>query len=198
MTQSPYGQPPYGQDPYGQSPYGQPPGQYPYGGHGPPAVDPGPRPQTLTAAFWLMIATGLLTFVGFLINIAIEWDATKREMMRAPNSMTSDEAAVAMWVIVVVGLVICGVMVAIWWLLAYLLGKGGQASFVSRIIITVLAVLYGICMGCSVLTLFAEDPGVVSFLVNGVLCLLGLVVVVLIWLPASSAWIRATRQLPGR
>ncbi|MDY6055226.1 hypothetical protein [Micrococcus sp.] len=107
--QNPYGQDPYGQNPYGQAPYGQAPHAPSYGqgqpvpgqqwggpqapqqwsGQAPQQQWPGQqplgtvqRPASITTAFWLIVAAGILTMLSTVISGVMMGTDAGREALR--------------------------------------------------------------------------------------------------------------------
>lgn len=189
------GAPQYGQNPaqapasYGQSPYGQAPQQYPGSFPVPQQFPLGAkpvvsnRPVQLTAAFWLLIASGIITLLGSLLvllvprgelmsqlELALASDPTLQSQLDAAGVKSSDLAPFIDMMIIAV--VVIGVIAAVLYaLIAFMLRAGSNGA---RITGTVFAAL-------SLLTL--------TSIVTIIPAVLGIVAIILAWLRPSSDYI---------
>lgn len=209
MSQPPDASDPYlprpdGQEPSSQQPYGQPSyGQQPYpqqgdwtGGH--PDLTGGPSQDAVRAdkpasvvrlvrTMWsgavLAVLTGAYGLLSVDDAVSEALPTLERDMAETGVDVAS-VAGIAGWVVVATLVVSTVVVVALWSLFAWLFGRG-QA----RVVGTVLGAVNGLG---SVWGLFQSLD-----LVELVLNLLSLAVVVaamvLLWLPATSAWFRAVK-----
>lgn len=183
----PGGQPPYGQQPYGQQPYGQP--GVPL--YGQPAMPAGPRPRPVTASMWLMILGGVLSLIGALVNVAVEYDSMRSDFVTdvttGPEPMTYDEAESVWFIVLALGLALAVIMSIIWVALGCLVGRGKNWA---RITATVLGVLGGLCAVCGVFVVLF-DGSLVSSAVTVVTGIVGVASIILLWIPDANRWFAA-------
>ena len=230
---------PYGQNPYGQNPYGTPahdastqPGGMPqygaaqYGtpqyaaplqGGYTPVQMPETRPKSLTVAFLLIVAAGIVSAIAswllstsnvFSNMIASQWsmlqpelerqlqntpeaanDPAVQRMLQGPDGFM-DQFNSMLTGGMAVSLVIS---IVLYFLVGFAVGRGVGAL---RVIATILAVLslFGLFGSMSLITQFADasEAGMLNALTAaGVL--LGVAGVVFAWVPESSKYIRERR-----
>ena len=219
--QNPYGENPYGQNPnpYGQQPFEQQPSYNPYppqGGYT-PVQPPAQRPSTLNLAFWLILASGVVssiaTWVMFNSNmfanmLTSQWAMVQQQLQaELENSpelandpmlsqmMASPEAFLAQFNQMVSGVLIVSLIIslALYFIVGFTVGRGVAAM---RIIATILAIfsVVGLFSNVAMVSAFGDtQAGIINALtVIGVL--LGIAGVVFSWLRPSSEYIMARRQ----
>lgn len=201
---NPYGYNPYGQNPYAQGPYAQDPsghhphGQHPYGpgptpyAGGPPATTSRRLPVTMLISRIIQLAVGGLVLVFGVISGFIILGADLTQLVPAEDlaergiSPSDHDLLVAIiGILLIVGAVVLAVLYAVLGLL------GTRGGAVWRILDTVFLAL-------SVLAVFL---GVINIVL---ITLPSLAALVLLWVPASSSFVRrrsaeraAPHQGPG-
>lgn len=184
----PGGQPPYGQQPYGQQPYGQP--GVPL--YGQPAMPAGPRPRPVTASMWLMILGGAITFLGFVIQLALEYDTIRDDFIAdvttGSDGMSVDSAETT-FLVVIVGVGVVALLFSLLWVLfGYLVGQGKNWA---RITATVLGVIGGVCGLCGLASLVGDTTSAASSVVTFVASVIGVASIILLWIPDANRWFAA-------
>lgn len=175
--QSPYGQSPYGQSPYGQSPYGQYPSEQPSAG-------PTNRPPQVELAFWLIIGAGVLSFISALalaftggdMFLQIMQEQAELQGQDLPPGTLEGMQGILVGSSIIGGLISLGLYA----LVAFPVRKGKNWA---RILGTVFAAL-------SLLGLFGGSftLGPVYGMLQVVVILMGVVAIVMLYLPANSPY----------
>ena len=179
--QGQFGQPhqgpsPYGQPPYGQSPYGQYPSDL-------PAARSSSRPPQVDLAFWLIIGAGILSFISALTLAFTGGDYFMR-VMEEQAQMQGGElppgAAEGMQGILMGSAIVGGLIsLGLYALVAFPVRNGKNWA---RILGTVFAAI-------SVLGLFSVFTlGPVYGVMQILVILMGIVGIVLLYLPANSPY----------
>ncbi|GAB3673213.1 hypothetical protein GCM10028814_00700 [Angustibacter aerolatus] len=172
-----------------QQPQTPPPGglptysapSYPQGGSA-PAAPAGPPPAPLALAVKLMYAGAALSVLGIVAGVT--GTGSVRDRLEEQGTLTSSAIDTAVSVTVVFAIVGGLIGVALWILMAVFNGRGAQWA---RIVATVLG---GISV-LSAVSLLVQTVPPFTLVVGLLQVVLAVVILVLLWRPASSAYYRA-------
>ncbi len=186
-TQDPYPQYPEQNYPAGQSPYGQPPGSSPYGQ--PPGS--AEQPQSIRTAVLLMrIGAGLslLSLVLTLATVGSLRDDIRADLQAQGTSFTESQVDTTFNVAIAIAVISGLIGVALWLWMAWANGKGKKWA---RVVATVLAALGLLSL---LVTLTTAGTTTLSLLLSVVTIGVGVVAVVLLYRPDSSAFYEANSR----
>jgi hypothetical protein len=168
-----------------QNPYYPSGGSYGYGAPGAGAPGPVERPQPLTIAVWLMYVGAALSLVSVLSTFLVLEDIRDQAQQEVTAQNLDIDPDVIVNIAVAVGVGAGLLALALWIWMAVMNGRGRNWA---RIVATVLGAL-SLCGG---LASFTNTMATAATVVLSLLQLaVAAVVVVLLWLPSSSAYYRA-------
>ncbi len=197
--QQPYGQPPQGQypqqpypqQPYPQQPYGQPYPQQPYGQQQPPPAPVAP-PGSVNGAFFIYLIAAVLAVIGIILTL------TSNVWEQAIADSGADTSGVNVHSLVntvkIVSVVFGVIFIALYLLFAFKMRAGRNWA---RIVLTVLSAL-SIISSVSTTTTAVTVNGHVykstsTQLTGWIGVILAVIAIVLMYLPASNAYYKASK-----
>lgn len=205
----PYGGPPP-PNPYGTqpNPYGTPPPAQPqpnpYASPAGPVGDPDHRPLTLTLAVVGMYVGAVLAVVGIIVLLTMDTgdlrqqmiDSLKKQPTYDPSTLDADSFADTMVSVIKVAGAVGGVIqLGLWIWMAVVNGKGRNWARITATVFGAIAVVSGlgglVAAGASASMGMSVASGGGNTALSIVNLVLSIAILVLLWLPASSAFYRA-------